>query len=135
MKRCRNLKFFVVLAFLLTIGNSFAQEQITGFEDKDLPVLNEELRRISKEITQVVPIGSMMIWTTDTAPGGWLLCYGQAISRTFYVGLFNVIGETYGAGDSSSTFNLPDLRGRFPLGKDNMGGTSANRVTDAERIL
>jgi microcystin-dependent protein len=58
-----------------------------------------------------------------------LLCAGQAVSRTTYAALFAVVGTTYGAGDGSTTFNLPDLRGRFPLGKDDMGGSSANRVT------
>jgi microcystin-dependent protein len=57
------------------------------------------------------------MWTTDTAPTGWLLCRGQQVSRATYKGLFNVIGTTYGAGDGSTTFNVPDLQQRFPLGK------------------
>jgi len=73
----------------------------------------------------------MVLWTTDTPPTGWLLCYGQQVSRTTYADLFAVISTTFGAGDGSTTFNLPDIRGRIPLGKDNMGGTSANRVTAA----
>ncbi|BAO20617.1 putative tail collar domain-containing protein [Pseudomonas phage PPpW-3] len=60
-----------------------------------------------------------------------MLCYGQAVSRTTYAGLFAVIGITYGAGDGSTTFNLPDLRGRVPAGVDNMGGTAAGRLTTA----
>ena len=51
-----------------------------------------------------------------TAPTGWLLCNGAAISRTTYARLFAVIGTTYGAGDGSTTFNLPDFRDRFPVG-------------------
>jgi len=78
------------------------------------------------------PTGSMMLWTTDTAPSGWLLCYGQAISRTTYASLFAIISTTFGVGDGSTTFNLPDMRGRFSLGQDDMGGTSANRVTNAQ---
>lgn len=78
-----------------------------------------------------VPIGAMMPWTGDTAPLGWLLCYGQALSRTTYSALFAVEGIAFGPGDGSSTFNLPDLRGRLPVGKDDMGGSPANRVTDA----
>ena len=70
-----------------------------------------------------------MIWPTDAAPTGWLLCYGQAVSRTTYNDLFSVVGTTFGVGDGTTTFNLPDLRGRFPLGQDDMGGTGANRVT------
>ena len=79
-----------------------------------------------------VPAGAMFIWLTNTAPNGWLLCYGQAISRTTYAKLFSLIGTTFGIGDGSTTFNLPDLRGRLPLGQDDMGGTPANRVTNAQ---
>lgn len=77
------------------------------------------------------PAGVMLPFAGATAPSGWLLCYGQAVSRSTYAGLFTVIGTTYGAGDGSSTFNVPDFRGRTPIGKDNMGGTSANVVTNA----
>lgn len=78
------------------------------------------------------PPGAMLMWLTDTAPTGWLLCYGQAVSRETYATLFAVIGTTFGTGDGSTTFNLPDLRGRIPLGQDDMGGSSANRVTDSD---
>jgi len=68
-------------------------------------------------------------------PTGWLLCDGQEVSRTTFAALFNVIGETYGAGNGSTTFNLPDFRGRVAVGKDNMGSLgSANRVTDPQAI-
>ena len=77
------------------------------------------------------PVGTVMPTALATAPVGWLLCYGQAVSRTSYASLFNAIGTTYGAGDGSSTFNLPDLRGRVVAGKDNMGGTAASRLTSA----
>lgn len=64
-----------------------------------------------------VPIGAIQMWVSETAPERWLICNGDAVSRTTYQGLFAVIGTTYGAGDTSTTFNLPDLRQRFPLGK------------------
>ncbi|HEX5676413.1 MAG TPA: phage tail protein, partial [Alcanivorax sp.] len=64
-------------------------------------------------------------------PNGWLFCDGRAVSRTTYAALFTAIGTKYGAGDGSTTFNLPDLRGRVPAGRDNMGGTAANRLTTA----
>ena len=76
------------------------------------------------------PAGMVVPYAGTSAPSGWLLCFGQAVSRTTYAGLFAVIGETYGAGDESTTFNLPDLRGRVVAGQDDMGGTSANRLTD-----
>lgn len=64
-------------------------------------------------------------------PAGWLLCDGSAVSRTVYAALFAALGVVYGAGDGSTTFNLPDLRGRVPAGKDDMGGSAANRLTTA----
>lgn len=75
--------------------------------------------------------GMLMPYAGASAPSGWLLCYGQAISRTTYADLFTALGTTYGVGDGSTTFNLPDLRGRVVAGQDDMGGSSANRLTDA----
>ena len=75
------------------------------------------------------PSGLIAPYAGSTAPSGWLLCGGQAVSRSTYATLFTAIGTTYGTGDGSTTFNLPDLRGRAPHGVDNMGGTAANRVT------
>lgn len=74
--------------------------------------------------------GMTMAYGGTTAPSGWLLCYGQAVSRTTYADLFAAIGTAFGVGDNSSTFNLPDLRGRVIAGQDDMGGTSANRLTN-----
>lgn len=62
-------------------------------------------------------------------PAQWYLCYGQAVSRTTYANAFAVLGTAWGAGDNSTTFNIPDLRGRTLAGLDNMGGTAANRIT------
>lgn len=76
-----------------------------------------------------VRAGAVLVWAGSAAPDGWKLCDGAAIDRTDFEDLFKVIGENFGAGDGSTTFNLPDLRGRFPLGLDNMGGTSADSVT------
>lgn len=79
----------------------------------------------------LAPPGVVLPYAGATEPAGWLLCFGQAVSRVTYAGLFAAIGTTYGAGDGSTTFVLPDLRGRVPGGKDNMGGTAANRLTTA----
>jgi microcystin-dependent protein len=76
-----------------------------------------------------VPVASVIPYAGTSAPTGWLLCFGQAISRATYAALFAVVGTTYGSGDGSTTFNLPDLRGRVVAGEDDMGGTSANRLT------
>lgn len=79
-----------------------------------------------------VPTGTVVAYVGATAPAGWLFCFGQAVSRTTYSALLAVIGGAFGAGDLTTTFNVPDLRGRVPLGRDNMGGTPANRVTAAQ---
>ena len=75
------------------------------------------------------PAGTVNPYAGSTAPTGWLLSYGQAVSRSTYANLFAVIGTTYGSGDGSTTFNLPDMRGRVGAGLDNMGGTAASRLT------
>ncbi len=77
-----------------------------------------------------VPIGAGADFWGTTAPSGWIFPYGQAISRTTYAALFAVLGTTYGSGDGSTTFNLPDKRDRASFGKGNMGGTAANRITN-----
>ena len=75
-----------------------------------------------------VPSGVVVPFAGSSAPAGWLLCYGQAVSRTNYAALFTVTGTVFGSGDGSTTFNLPDLRGRAAFGVDNMGGTAAGRL-------
>lgn len=62
------------------------------------------------------PSGTVMSFAGSSAPAGWLLCNGAAVSRTTYATLFALIGTTYGAGNGSTTFNVPDLRGRSVIG-------------------
>lgn len=75
------------------------------------------------------PVGLVAPYAGLSAPSLWLLCFGQAISRTVYSALFAVIGTQYGIGDGTTTFNLPDLRGRIAAGRDNMGGSAAGILT------
>lgn len=77
----------------------------------------------------LIPVGVINPYAGSTAPTGWLLCSNQPVSRETYSALFAVIGTTYGSGDGSTTFNVPDLRGRTVAGLDNMGGTAASRLT------
>lgn len=72
----------------------------------------------------LVPTGSVFSTARSTAPNGYLLCDGSAVSRTTYPALFSAIGATYGAGDGSTTFNLPDLRGRVALGVGTASGAN-----------
>lgn len=75
-------------------------------------------------IATVSPTGTVVSYAAGAAPVGWLLCDGTAISRASYSALFGVIGTAYGAGDGSTTFNVPDLRGRVSVGFASAGGHS-----------
>lgn len=80
-----------------------------------------------------VPVGGFMPYVGTTAPNSaFVFPYGQAISRSTYSALFAITSTTFGIGDGSTTFNLPDVRGRVIAGKDDMGGSSANRLTNAD---
>jgi microcystin-dependent protein len=70
----------------------------------------------TQAIAVTMPSGMVMYFANSTAPAGWLECSGTAVSRTTYSGLFTAIGTLYGAGDGSTTFNLPDARGMFLRG-------------------
>ena len=72
--------------------------------------------------TDLCPVGSIIMYGAAAAPTNWLLCDGSAVNRTTYADLFSAIGTTYGAGNGSSTFNVPNLQGVFPAGYD--GGSS-----------
>lgn len=76
-----------------------------------------------------VPPGTILSFAGTTAPTGYLLADGSAVSRTTYSNLFAVIGESFGEGDGSTTFNLPDLRGRFLRGVDGGTGRDVNAAT------
>ena len=98
------------------------------FNNNSQPALNDvNINRLQQLIKQdiqgavsgdTLPVGAIMPFGSDTIPDNWLLCNGQAVSRTDYQELFNTIGITYGSGDGFTTFNLPDLQGKIPVGKD-----------------
>jgi microcystin-dependent protein len=93
-------------------------------------------------VSSQLAAGSIMEWPTATAPANWALCQGQTLSRTGFASLYAVIGTTYGVGDGSTTFNVPDFRGRAPVGLDasqtefnTLGaafGTQTHTLTTAE---
>jgi microcystin-dependent protein len=80
-----------------------------------------------------MPSGAVLPYAGSSAPGGYLLCDGSAVSRSTYSDLFTALSTTYGSGDGSTTFNLPDLRGRVPVGKstdtefDTLGETGGEK--------
>ena len=80
-----------------------------------------------KTISDKIPPGVILMYGAPTAPTGWLECDGSAVSRTTYSSLFAIVGTTFGVGDGSTTFNLPDLRGEFIRGWDHGRGVDTGR--------
>ena len=83
---------------------------------------------IEGKVAQAAPSGQIAFFAGSSAPAGWLKANGAAVSRTAYAALFAAIGTTYGAGDGSTTFNLPDLRGEFMRGWDDGRGIDSGRA-------
>lgn len=107
--------------------------------DTDLTTLQGDVSDLTDTVTaqgnvlvNVAQAGLVMMFAGDTEPEGWLLCNGQAVSRSTYSDLFAVIGETYGAGDTTTTFNVPNFNKRMPVGKDYAGSPDADFDTVGE---
>jgi microcystin-dependent protein len=79
-------------------------------------------------LTDMFPSAAILAMATTSVPSGWLECNGAAVSRTTYATLFGLIGTTYGSGDGSTTFNVPELRGEFIRGYDHGRGVDSARV-------
>lgn len=106
-----------------TVSDKF---NLTDFQSD----FNELANRVSSLTNLLVPTGAVQAFAMNSNPSGWLKCDGSAVSRSAYSALFTAIGVTYGAGDGSTTFNLPDLRGYFVRGYDAGRGIDgdSNRV-------
>jgi len=121
---------------LLRFGNWFKQDDPTsgkhswkifdGTSDIQIGVVDTASHTIAMACS---PPGIVLPYAGSSAPDFFLLCAGQAVSRTTYATLFAVIGTAFGAGDGFTTFSVPDLRGRVAAGKDDMGGSAASRLT------
>ena len=110
------------------------------------PITPTDMNRIETGIADatahIAPTGVVLEYIAGVAPTGWLLCDGEAVSRSTYADLFAIIGTEFGVGDGSTTFNLPDLRGRTPVGFDSTqsefnalgktGGAKTHTLTSAQ---
>ena len=113
----------------------FAADLNDNFENLDgrLSTAEIDLNTAESEIdalqasTAFVPSGAVFWFAANAAPTGYLECDGAAVSRSTYAALFGVVGETFGSGDGSTTFNLPDLRGEFIRGWDDGRGVDSGR--------
>lgn len=102
---------------------------ITGLAVGGLPVGTVNSASLSTDaIYLTAPVSSIFFVARSTLPTGWLKANGQPVSRTTYADLFAAIGTTYGSGDGSTTFNLPDLRGYFPRGWNDDGSQDSGRA-------
>lgn len=98
----------------------FVNAQKPALNDENLNKMQDNIERaINAQVSgDTLPIGSIIPYSSDNAPENWLLANGQAVSRTEYNHLFAIISTTYGEGDGSTTFNLPNLCGRVVVGQD-----------------
>ena len=101
--------------FAPVAANTIATSQITG--------------SLTSDVAELIPAGSVILWTGSSIPAGWLSCEGTAISRSTYAALFAVLGTTFGSGDGSSTFNIPDTRDVVVIGKGPNNGLAAGSGT------
>ena len=81
-------------------------------------------------MADLFPVGSVVQFGGTVAPSNWLFCNGDAISRTTYAALFTAISTAFGVGDGSTTFNIPDTRGRIPIGAGTGSGLTARTLAD-----
>lgn len=128
---------------VLTVGNTGAVQLPVGTTAQQPTPAAGMLRYNSDESRfegyttsweAIIPAGAVMAYAMTTAPNGWLECDGSAVSRTTYAALFSAIGTTYGNGDGSTTFNLPDLRGEFVRGWDNGRGVDGSRALGSSQL-
>ena len=121
----------------LEMGSNRVRNMGDGVADADAATM-AQLNALQVQIAanaNAMPVGSVLDFAGSVAPTNFALCFGQAISRTDFSALFALVGVTYGPGDGSTTFNLPDARGRVVAGKDDMGGTASGRLTSISNAL
>lgn len=122
--------------------NTTAVPDINKVKAADMNEIKSVVNAAVGAIGENSPTGMISLFAGSTAPTGWLICDGTAVSRTTYADLFTAIGTTYGTGDGSTTFNLPNLKGRVPVGLDSTdtsfdalgetGGEKTHTLLEAE---
>lgn len=111
-------------------GGMRANMDMHGFRILNVGTATQPTDAVSLgQLQNGTPVGAVIDYAGANAPATWMFAYGQAVSRTTYAALFAAIGTSYGNGNGSTTFNLPDLRGRVIAGKDDMGGANAGRLS------
>jgi len=93
-------------------------KHINNLENKVGIDSSTDTSSLDYKVRHVIPAGTITMFGGSSAPTGYLLCDGSAVSRTTYADLFTAIGTTYGTGDGSTTFNVPNVKGKVPVGRD-----------------
>lgn len=119
-------------------GTSFAPDEVglivfdsntNSFYGRGTDSSPNDWLQLNNSTGDTIPAGTLLPFAGPTAPTGYIPCDGRALSRTVYSNLFSAIGTAYGEGDGSSTFNIPDLRGRFLRGLDDGAGNDPDAST------
>jgi microcystin-dependent protein len=104
-----------------------------GYDGTVFYTVEDEIETLRTSVAAVLgqcPVGTVLDYAGTAAPTYWLLCYGQEVSQTTYAALYAVLSTTFNTGgEGAGNFRLPDMRGRVVAGQDDMGGSSANRLT------
>lgn len=117
----------------ITIDGNITIAPTKTIDGVDLSALKAAFDALSLRVASLIPVGTIMVWTKATPhESNWLVCDGSAVSRTTYADLFAAIGTTFGAGNGTTTFNLPDLRRRYPIGFLNSVDTIGNSENRTE---
>jgi microcystin-dependent protein len=105
----------------------------TGYDGDVFSTVEDQIETLRTSVAAVLgqcPVGTVLDYAGTAAPTYWLLCYGQEVSQTTYAALYAVLSTTFNTGgEGAGNFRLPDMRGRMAAGQDDMGGSSANRLT------
>ena len=89
---------------------------------------------LTSDVAELIPVGSIILWGGSSAPSGWEFCDGDELNRTTYAALFAIIGTTYGAGNGSTTFNIPNTQDRAVIGRGNNGlGTNSGTTFNSSK--
>jgi len=129
----KSIILFFTICFVLSIVATKAADFSLHIFEPDTVIssaeVNENFANLFKQINANTPAGTVVAYAGSAIPEGWLECNGAAVSRTDYSTLFAALGTSWGVGDGESTFNLPDLRGRFLRGVDGEAGNDEDKDT------
>lgn len=110
---------------------SIALKELTNGTPADANPVMENFRALRTAVEEAVSpsaVGDLKLSAATSVPAGWFACEGQAVSRVTFKALFEAIGVAYGEGDKATTFNIPDYRGRSPLGAGTGAGLTARAL-------